>query len=89
VEPPIENCVVEREMRDLRAILEVMEAAHRISQDVGDINEVESGEIEVEEVAGEMFSEELLLRVVFILGAKAKVEIPMYEGNLDDEELLD
>jgi hypothetical protein len=27
--------------------------------------------------------------VVFKLGARAKIDIPMYEGNLDAEELLD
>jgi hypothetical protein len=30
-----------------------------------------------------------LLRAVFRLGARAKIEVPMYEGNLDVEELLD
>jgi hypothetical protein len=30
-----------------------------------------------------------LLRVVFRLGARAKIEVPMYEGNLDVEEMLD
>jgi hypothetical protein len=30
-----------------------------------------------------------LLREIFILGSRAKIEVPMYEGNLDAEELLD
>jgi hypothetical protein len=30
-----------------------------------------------------------LLRPVVRLGARAKIEVPMYEGNLDFEELLD
>jgi hypothetical protein len=29
------------------------------------------------------------LREVVILGGRAKIEVPMYEGNLDVEELLD
>jgi len=29
------------------------------------------------------------LKVVVKLGTRAKVEVPMYEGNLDSEELLD
>jgi hypothetical protein len=29
------------------------------------------------------------LRAVVILGARAKIEVPMYEGNLDTKELLD
>jgi hypothetical protein len=32
---------------------------------------------------------ECLLRVVVRLGARANIEVPMYEGNLDVEELLD
>jgi hypothetical protein len=30
-----------------------------------------------------------LLREVARLGGRAKIEVPMYEGNLDVEELLD
>jgi hypothetical protein len=33
--------------------------------------------------------EERLLRAVVKLGARVKIDIPMYEGNLDTEELLD
>jgi hypothetical protein len=29
------------------------------------------------------------LRAVVRLGARAKIEVPMYEGNLDAEEMLD
>jgi hypothetical protein len=29
------------------------------------------------------------LRAVVRLGARAKIEVPMYEGNMDVEELLD
>jgi hypothetical protein len=29
------------------------------------------------------------LREIFRLGARANIEVPMYEGNLDVEELLD
>jgi hypothetical protein len=89
VEPPLANHVVEREMREVCEILEAMEAVQRRAPDAGDINDVESEEVEVEEAAGENVVEELLLRVVVILGARAKIEVPMYEGNLDVEELLD
>ena len=34
-------------------------------------------------------AEERLLRVVVKMGAREKMEIPMYEGHLDVEELLD
>jgi hypothetical protein len=53
------------------------------------MNDAESEEVEVEEVAGEYVAEEHLLREVVRLGARAKIEVPMHEGNLDAEELLD
>ena len=34
-------------------------------------------------------AEERLLKVVVKLGARVKIDIPMYEGNLDTEEFLD
>jgi hypothetical protein len=43
----------------------------------------------VEEIIGEYAAEERLLKVVVNLGARAKMHLPMYEGNLDVEELLD
>jgi hypothetical protein len=89
VEPPLANRIVEREMRELRARLEAMEAVQRRAPDAGDISDAESEEIEVEEAAGENVAEERLLRAIVKLGARAKIEIPMYEGNLDVEELLD
>jgi hypothetical protein len=45
--------------------------------------------MEVEGVAGEDVAEERLLRAVVKMGAKEKMEIPMYEGNLYVEELLE
>jgi hypothetical protein len=66
-----------------------MEAVQRRAPDAGDINDAESEEVEVEEAAGEDVVEERLLRAVVRLGARAKIEVPMYEGNLDVEELLD
>jgi hypothetical protein len=42
VEQPLANRVVEREMRELRARLEAMEAVQRRAPDSGDINDVES-----------------------------------------------
>jgi hypothetical protein len=66
-----------------------MEATQRRAPDVGDVSDAESEEVEVEEVAGEDAAEERLLRAVARLGGRAKIEVPMYEGNLDVEELLD
>jgi len=41
------------------------------------------------EVAGEDVIEEHFLRAVARLGGRSKREVPMYEVNLDAEELLD
>jgi hypothetical protein len=63
--------------------------SERRAPDVGDVSDVESEEIEVEEVAGEDVVEERLLRAVVKLGDRENIDIPMYEGNLDAEELID
>jgi hypothetical protein len=87
--PPIENRVVGREVRELRARLEAMEAMQRRTPVAEDVSDAESEEIEVEEAIGEDAAEERLLKVVVKLGAREKMDVPMYEGNLDAEELLD
>jgi Mn-dependent DtxR family transcriptional regulator len=81
---------VEREMRELRARLDAMETTQRCTVNVGDISEDESeNEAENEEVAVEDAAEERLFKAVARIGAREKMNIPMYEGNLDVEELLD
>jgi hypothetical protein len=63
---------------------------HRATN-IGDVSESES-ENEVgarEEVVAEDVVEERLFRVVARIWAREKMDIPMYEGNLDVEELLD
>jgi hypothetical protein len=83
---------IEREMRDLRARLEDMETKQRHTAGVGDVSESESEDEaghEREEVAAEDATNERLLRVVARMGAREKMDIPVYEGNLDVEELLD
>jgi hypothetical protein len=83
---------VEREMRELRARLDAMETTQRRATDTGDVSEVESENeagAREEEVAVEDAAEERLFRVVARIGAREKMDIPMYEGNLDVEELLD
>jgi hypothetical protein len=89
VERPIANPVVEREMRELRARLDAMETTQRKAPDVGDVIDAESEDVEVEGDTGEDAAEERLLKAIVKLGAREKIEIPMYEGNLDVEELLD
>jgi hypothetical protein len=83
--------VMEREMCDLRARLEDMETTQRHTVSAGDLSDSER-EIEVEheeEVAIEDASNEHLIRAIARMGARAKMDIPVYEGNLDTEELLD
>jgi hypothetical protein len=56
-EAPLANRVVEREMRELHARLETMEAEQRREPNAGDVSE----EVEVEEAAGEEAAKEHLL----------------------------
>jgi hypothetical protein len=88
---PMHDPAVEREMCKLRAMLHAIELAQRHTVDAGDINEAESeneagneGEVAVEDVV-----DERLFRDIARIGAREKMDIPMYEGNLDVEELLD
>jgi hypothetical protein len=89
---PMPDPTVEREMCELRARLDAMETTQRHTVNVGDISEAESEDEaghEGEEVAAEDAADECLFRVVARIGAKEKMDIPVYEGNLDVEELLD
>jgi hypothetical protein len=82
---------MEREMHDLRARLEDMETAQRRTMSARDLSDSKS-EIEAEheeEVAAEDAANERLIRAIARMGARAKMDIPVYEGNMDAEELLD
>jgi len=66
-----------------------METTQRREFDASDINRAKSEDKEVEgDVEGDV-AEECLLKVVVKMEAREKMEVPMYEGNLDVEELLD
>jgi hypothetical protein len=83
--------VMERQMHDLRARLKDMETTQRCTVSVGDLSDSES-EVEAEregEVAAEDASNECLIKAIAKMGARAKMDIPVYEGNLNAEELLD
>jgi hypothetical protein len=69
--------------------MEEMEEARRRELGIGDVSDADCEEVEVEEAEGEDAAEERFLRAVAILGGRDKIEVPMYEGNLDAEELLD
>jgi hypothetical protein len=78
-------------MREICARLDATETAQRGTVDVGYVSEAKrENEVGVEEeVAVEDAAEERLFRVVARIGAREKMDISMYEGNLDVEELLD
>ena len=74
-----------------------MEAAQRRTASAGDLSDSE-GEVEAkqqeevgheEEVTAEDASTEWLIKDIARMGAKEKMDIPVYEGSLDVEELLD
>jgi hypothetical protein len=82
---------MERQIHDLRVRLEDMEAAQRRTTSVGDLSDSE-GEVEVEqpgEVATEDAANEGLIKAISYMSSKTKMDIPVYEGSLDAEELLD
>jgi hypothetical protein len=87
----ITNLEMERQMRDLRARLKDMETTQRRTASAGYLSDSDS-EIEAEreeEVAAEDAASECLIKAIPRMGAKAKMDIPVYEGNLDAEEILD
>jgi hypothetical protein len=68
-----------------------METTQRQTPDKRDISEVES-EKEVgdeEEVVAKDAAEERLFKAIARIGVREKLDILMYEGKLDVEELLD
>jgi hypothetical protein len=86
------DLAVEREMHELHARIDSMETTYRCTVDARDIGEAESeneARHEGEEVIVEDAVDERLFRVVARIGAREKMDIPVYEGNLDIEELLD
>jgi hypothetical protein len=88
---PMPDPPVEREMHELRARLDAMETTQRHTVDTGDISEADS-EDKVghgEEVTVKDAVDECLFRSIARIGAREKMEILMYEGNLDVEEILD
>jgi hypothetical protein len=89
---PAGNPEMERQMRDLRARLEEMETAQRRGVGAGEFSdskvEEEAGHDEGE-VTAEDASTEQLIKAIARMSSKTKMDIPVYEGNLDAEELLD
>jgi hypothetical protein len=68
-----------------------METMQRCIVNVGDLSDSER-EVEderEEEVAAEDASNECLIRTITRMGAREKMDIPVYERNLDADEILD
>jgi hypothetical protein len=88
---PAGNPEMERQMRDLRARLEEMETTQRRGVGAGDLSdsEVEEEAGHEEEVTAEDASTERLIKAIARMSSKTKMDIPVYEGSLDAEELLD
>jgi hypothetical protein len=90
LESDLPDPAMEREMREFRAQLDVMETTQRRTLDTGDISEDKrENEEGAEEAVVEDVAEEHLLKDVANMGAREKLDILMYEGNLDVKELLD
>jgi hypothetical protein len=68
-----------------------MEIAQRCRAGAGDISDfkVEEEAGHAEEVTVEDASTKRLIKAIARMGAKVKMDIPVYEGSLDAEELLD
>jgi TusA-related sulfurtransferase len=78
-------------MRDLRARFEDMETTQRCTVGVGDLSDSED-KMEAgheEEVTAEDASTKRLIKAIARMGAKKKMDIPVYERNLDAEEIFD
>jgi hypothetical protein len=88
----VQNLEVDRELHNLRAMIVDMDIRQRHKADEGDIseskNEDDVGHGE-EEISVKDATNECLLKAVARMGAKVKMDILVYEGNLDVEELLD
>jgi hypothetical protein len=83
---------MEREMRELCSQLDAMETTQRRTTDTGDVSESKNeneARPEEEEVVSKDATEECLFRAIARIRAREKMNILMYEGNLDIEELLD
>jgi hypothetical protein len=87
----MEDPAIEKQMRDLRDRLEDMETKQRCTGSAGNLSDFER-EVKAEreeEVVAEDASNDHLIIAIARMGVRAKMDIPVYEGNLDVEELLD
>jgi hypothetical protein len=88
-DPHVANRVVEIEMRELRKRLDAMKTTQRRAPNVGDVSDAKREELEIEEAAREDVVKERLLKAIVKLEDREKIDITVYEGNLDVDGLLD
>jgi hypothetical protein len=74
-------------VRKLPIRMEDMETYMKREPNTGDIIEIEEA-TNFEEEEEEEKIEERMIKVVTKVGARPKLEVPMYEGNLNVEELI-
>eukprot|EP00253_Pinus_taeda_P013296 PITA_13296 len=84
---PEPNAVLIEEVRRLRERMETMETPQRRTRD--ERTESSSDESDEEVEAGEENETAKVLKMLAKVGSKPKIEIPMYEGSLNTEELMD
>jgi hypothetical protein len=86
----VANVEVIEEMRNLQARLEAMESTQRRGANWGDVSEEEEV-VEVEERVDpeEEGVEERLVRAIMGVISRPRMEVPLYEGNLNVDELMD
>jgi hypothetical protein len=89
---PTGNPEMEHQIRDLRARLEEMETTQRCGVGAGEFSDSEVEEEfghDAEEISAEDASIERLIKAISKMSSKTKMDIPVYEGSLNAEELLD
>lgn len=85
---PEPNAILLEEVQILHARMETIETAQRRAPDEGAESSSEESATNVEEVEEDNETTKVIMMLVKV-GGKPKVEIPMYEGSLNAEELMD
>lgn len=83
---PIANAVLLDEIQNLCTRMETMETAQRRAPDERDANVAKESLEEEEEDESEVAK---VLKILAKASERPKVEIPLYDGNLNVEELMD
>lgn len=83
---PTTNQVLLDEVRHIRTRLDALETTRRRDIDIGDFDEAE--QTSKEEVEEETLEEKMINMIAWII-IKPRLDVPMYEGSLNPEELID